>query len=423
MKTKRFLVFGLPVVLLALGLAMCDVGGDPGSGTLTSFLSGFLSVGGHTVYFNLQDDDDSSLLSASAKGVSINKSEGLDDGYDLTGVLEDGPVLARLRGSYDPETGNWAVSARSAEDVVYTFEGRVDSTGEFRDANATIVEPSSTETDEWAPVFAPVTRATPWDLREPEESTASGMPPFAFGYWSGSLHTGVTDGETEQEVLIPLGCLISDWKVKVTNNGEADWSVMSTYNTLVDQNQTIIKVENKENGTYEVISCYPYYKPDENYAKAVAAWLGLNENDVKFYTSYPDRGDAGDRWVWIDPQAVGPPLCILPTDEFEKLLEFYSAKGWERWAEENNVTSTRKYAKYKFVFSDENKTFDMIQMIKGGGEDGVLSSDALDNTYIFDTLSDLNEADLKEEHTFGTEEESEEVTDLGVLKRTFTRIR
>jgi hypothetical protein len=415
MKTKRFLVFGLPVLVLVLGLAVCDTGNDTDTDDAFS-LSGSFGNGGKSIQFNLQGDEGSSGISSSVMGRSISRAAGLDDGYDLTGILQDDEVLVRLRGTYDPESGNWSVSARSDEDVIYTFEGRVTGTGEFRDANATIVAPS-TDTGEWAPVFAPVTRATPWSItEEPVEIEASGMPSLALGYWGGSLHTGII-GETDEEVLIPLGCLISDWKVKVITNEAVEWSVILPYITLVDQNQTIIEVTNAGNGVYEVISCYPYYEPNAtNFAAALTEWLGLPPvNAVAHYDEYPNRMDAPERWVWIDPHAG--PLCILPTAEFEQLLEFYLAKGWDRWAEENNVTPARKYAKYKFEFSNDNNTFDMIQMIKGGGEGNTLSPDSYNNQYVFDTLQALNAAALTEECLFDGSENK------GVLKRTFTRIR
>jgi hypothetical protein len=429
MKTKRFLVFGLPVVLLAvsalltMGLAACDTGDGAGTGTNNTgdgpeFLSASFNSGGKTIQFNLQGGEGSSGLSASVMNRSISRAAGLDDGYDLTGVLRDDAVLARLRGSYDPESGNWSVSARSVDDVVYTFEGRVNGTGEFRDANATIVAPSA-DLNEWEPVFSPVTRreeAGAWDLPgEPEESQASGMPSLALGYWSGSLVAG-----TAEE--ISLGCLVSDWKVKVITTAPVEWSVISPYITLVDQNQTIIEVANPEDGVYEVISCYPYYAPTaENYAAAITDWLGLApENAVAHYEDYPERGDAPDRWVYIDPESG--PLCILPTEEFDQLLEFNLAKGWDRWAEEHNVTVAKKYAKYKFEFSDGNNTFDMIQMIEGGGTDGALSPDSYENHYVFDTLAALNAADLTEECRFASDGDNN-WENTGVLARTFTRIR
>ncbi|MDR1215621.1 MAG: hypothetical protein LBK25_02960 [Treponema sp.] len=416
MKKKLFLsgILGVALVfaIVVIGCDNDDGGEEKNTDPKVYFLSG--SFG--NVQFNLESSETSP--SASVKGRSISRAVG--DNYDLTGVLEDGAVLARLRGSYDPESRNWSVSARSSNDVVYTFDGRVDDAGGFRDANATIVEPTSA--DEWEPVFSPVAkRDTPWDFAgEPVESEESGMPSVALGYWSSSLDTGVIDGD--EKILIPLGCLISDWKVKVITTETVKWSILSPYMIFIDQNQTLIKVTDMEDGTYEVINCYPYYKPTAaNYAAALTAWMRLEEGAITGYEEHPlDREEAGDRWVYIDPAADDFPLCILPTVEEEQLLDFHQAKGWERWAVANNIQPSKRYAQYKFVFTDDN-TFDMIQMIEGGGEGGALLYYSHENHYIFDSLEALNAANLQDERVFDKPLYSDEWIDLGVLKRTFTR--
>jgi hypothetical protein len=108
------------------------------------------------------------------------------------------------------------------------------------------------------------------------------------------------------------------------------------------------------------------------------------------------------------------PICVSFTQEDnEKMMEFYAVNGWERWAAAHSVQPVTKYAKYKFTFAGDS--FTMIQMIAGTS---VLESQ---NTYTFDTLQALKDAELHEEIKYAIPSTDSPAQDLGVLATTFTR--
>jgi hypothetical protein len=423
MKKKLFLSGILGVALVfAIAVIGCDNDdGDEGKNTdpTVYFLSG--SFG--DVQFNLESSSETSP-SASVKGRSISRAVG--DSYDLNGVLKDGAVLARLRGSYDLDSGNWSVSARSSNDVVYTFDGRIDNAGVFRGAGATIVIPPSESAKEWTPSFSPVTKSdTAWDFAgNPAESEASGMPSFAHGswnaYWEKPVLGATADGA---KVSTSLRCIISDWKIKVIGTETREYGGDIPVDHIpIDQNQTIIEVIQADDGSYEVISCYPEYVPTaENYAAALTECLGLEERDIAIYDQeYPTEQPDG-RWVYMSAQDRVTVCGGFLEEDNDKMLEFYAVNGWEAWAAANEVEPMKKYAKYKFVFTDDNVSFKMIQLIEGK-EDGTLWPMDFANTYAFDSLEALKAADLQEEHKVAFPHgKNGPHEDLGVLEMPFTR--
>jgi hypothetical protein len=433
MKTKRVLVFGLSAVLLALsasltmGLAGCDTGGEPGAGTnntdqLKFFLSGSFGDKGK---LDLQVDDDSPGLSASVMASTISES---DNSYPLTGVLEDGDILLRLRGSYDPGSGNWSVSARSVNDVIYTIDGSGGYDGEasFLGAGATIVEPDAENPDEWAPAFAPVTRsAAAFDLTEGAPGKADGgMPSFARGYWNGNWEKDI-DGVEGGKIITSVRGIISEWKIKIigseTREYPSDGLDRLPDSVLIDQNQTIIEVSpvEGESNTYMVISCYPEYVPTaENYAKALSDWLGLDEV-IPVHTIYPNEPPEG-RWLYSNNFDLLPVCVNFPDTDLEMQIAFYAANGWEQWAAKNDVEPVKRYAQYKFVFDGDNG-FDMVRMI-GWPEDAEEQSDNPSlNYYTYDSLAELKAADLHEEHKFYIQSANAIGIDTGVFEMPFTR--
>ncbi|MDR1177069.1 MAG: hypothetical protein LBK83_16540 [Treponema sp.] len=400
MKKGKVFVLGMLAAALTFGLLLagCDIGGgESGIFPLSGLFGG--------VQFYLQGGGTASTIKAVT-----------DNSYPLSGALydESNEVLVRLQGIYDADTGNWSVSARSEDsDVVYTIDGNVDGAGNFR-AGATVVEPSGN--DEWAPDFFPVIDAgSPFTPNGTiAESKTGGMPSVAHGYWIANWEATVPGGT--EKVFSSLRCLISDWKIKVT--GTETYSYAPGSSTPLDQNQTIIEV-NEVNGSYEVISCYPEYVPTAaNFAAALTDYLGNGE--IAYYTD-PNQQPPEGRWVYMGPYDLAP-VCggDFTEADTEKMVEFYAVNGWEAWAATHSVTPVKKYAKYKFVFN--GNSFEMTKMIRGGGTGGALAPAPHLNTYTFDTLQDLTTGtELIEEHKFaypgGAGAPS---VDCGILTTTFT---
>jgi hypothetical protein len=411
MKKGKVFALGMWAAALTFGLILAGCshgGGDPDPEF--SLSGSFGGTGGGQVHFDLESEED--LLSA-----SVMRAVGDDGSYPLNGVLQDGTApIERLQGYYDPIDGSWSVSARSGDNVVYTIDGMVGNAGAFLGAGATIVK--SVAGNEWAPSFSPATETGAWNLGAPQAGTAYDMPSSRHGYWIGAWE-GDVSGLQGEKIFRSLQCLISGWKIKVTGT---ETYTIAEGSIPIDQNQTIIEV-NEVGDTYEVISCYPEYKPDaEKFAAALTEYLGLSAGDITYYNSYSP--ELTGRWVYMDTNDLAPVCGGDFTDaDYKKMVEFYAVNGWETWATKNNVTPAKKYAKYKFVFAGDNGSFDMIQMIGGQGG-GTLAPMPHLNTYAFDTLQELKDATLYEEHkwyikTISAPPQPED--DLGVLAIRFTR--
>ncbi|MDR1231806.1 MAG: hypothetical protein LBK61_10450 [Spirochaetaceae bacterium] len=451
-KTKRFSVFGLPVVLLAFGLvlARCDTGEDPAGGlnspanTAKKFLSGFfLDTKGNKIYFELDDEEGSSGTSASVTGGAISRAvDNADDGYDLSGVLGNDGMAIRLRGSYDPDSGNWSVSARTAEDAIFTIDGSVDSAGAFLGAGATIVMPDEGVPNEWAPSFAPVTKnAAAWSpAGDIADSKSGGMPDFAHGYWNGSWKEEGLADFPGASAITSVRCIISDWKIKITGTETrvlSSLEPLSDGEVLINQNQTVIEVEKVDDNTYLVTSCYPeYIQTGETFVAAITDYLDLNEGDIELRTNSIPSLDYENRWVYMDSMEGIAFYGGLAEEEYEKMWKFYTTNAWEAWAAEQpegTVEMNKKYAQYKFVFETGNSSFKMVRMIKWpdpGDGDLKQGYTVYHNTYAFDTLAELTAAataadpkdQLHEEHKlFWPASFNGPYYDAGVFLMPFTR--
>jgi hypothetical protein len=364
MKKLAVLTAILAVALVwGLMLAGCDTGTSPGpgSGTEGFSVSGSFTktadIGGGNVNFDLKSN--------SAFGRAVTA-----DSYTISGVLEDGDVTIRLSGSYDPNTGNWSVSARSSA-IIYTLDGNVDSAGVSRGSSATIAVKSGTE---WVPYIFAVTEAAVSipNAAEAEESETGGTPSFAQGYW----HSNASSSEGS----LSVGSIVSGWKVAVKGEYTTQYGTMP-----IEQSWTILEYEEKGGGAYEVIACYPEYVwTSDNLAKALAAYLGINETTITRLTEFPpSSGFPNGRWVYAkaDSATVGG----FSNTEMNRLPVFFATGGWEKWATANpaGITKAKRYIKAKTSFTNNNTTFTMIRM-------GVTSPYL---TVTFDSLAALKAAE------------------------------
>jgi hypothetical protein len=329
MKTKRFFLFGLPAVLLAVGLAVCDTGGgDPALGDndpdpLQFSLSGSFGEGGQ---IKLQSGG-TSLPASIMRSITA-------DSYPLEGTLEYGEELVRLRGNYDPNTGNWSVSARYTTDddidTVFTFDGAGGYAGvPLRTAGATVMVPAEEGEEgdpEWALAFFPV-EADDWSPTGNANAgvTKGGMPPDMHGYWSAAWDMPIlADGDI---IHMTMQCLISDWKITATGR-----RTYTREDRVIKQNQNILSIEEAEGGAIDVISCYLEYQEDAtNLKAALTDWLGLPENGIAVLESIGDEKPDGP-WIVDAAFAPYPQTGGFNPDQWEEVQSFYAAGGWEAWA-------------------------------------------------------------------------------------------
>ncbi|MDR1931435.1 MAG: hypothetical protein LBQ57_01305 [Spirochaetales bacterium] len=317
-------------------------------------------------------------------------------------MLEDGDIVMRLRGSYDPNTGNWSVSAKSSA-IIYTLDGSVDSAGISRSSSATIAVKSA---EEWIPYYFPITETAVsvpvWD--EVDEGETGGAPSIGHGYWYSKNSGG---GYTTS-----ISILVSAWKTTVTG------TVISPFGTMpIEQSWSLLELEDKGGNVYELIACYPdYVKTSADVAKAAEAYLDLNDGAIEALTEYPFMGDTPPtgRWVYVE-SADTTWWGDFSTAEFGKLEVYWGTGGWEKWASRNGVTKANKYVKARMSFNSLN-SFDMVNLVQISN-----TEEPWQSISTFSSLADLKAkaSSLVEEHDWNWTEYPP--TDLGVYKMTFTR--
>jgi hypothetical protein len=290
MKQYTWCVTVVSALALVLGLmaAGCDTGngGTDGNDNVVSgaFISGSFNMGatgGSTVTFVLNQD----ALPAPAASVSVFRSVREDAGNTLSGVLEDGDLAIRLRGIYDPITGNWSVSARS-DSAIYTFDGNFDTESrESQGAIATVVLEGSEE--RWEPNAFWV-REEPVNVPETADaspSRESQLPSIAQGNWSQT--STQAEADTSGNYIPASSLLVSDWKMYLTGTKMASWR-----STPLNQDITILEVKKTDDDSYELIYCYPeYVMTAENLAKALAEYMGIAESEISVFETEPDLQD------------------------------------------------------------------------------------------------------------------------------------
>ncbi|MDR1867780.1 MAG: hypothetical protein LBQ77_05905 [Treponema sp.] len=401
MKRNHGVFFGFAVLLIAAIFIFtgCPTdGGDPGTNpggggddTEAFSISGSFTkssdAGGGEVKFGL-------------KG---NMSRAVTADYTLSGVLEDGDLTIKLKGSYEPNTGRWSVSARSSS-IVYTLDGSVDSAGVSQGAIATIAVKSGAE---WIPYIFPVREEA---VSIPNAGTAvgseaGGVPAVLQGIWYSNIN--YREGYTSS-----INVLVSDWKVSVSG-------VYSTPNgnSPIEEKWTLIELD-ESSGSYEVIACYPVYvATPESFAGALRSYLGPtvtvtvieDDTDTDIFITlagspspegrYPDGiamklYDDNDDTLYSYSFSMN---TFDPEPALEAVREKLGAfNGWEQWAASNNVDPVNRYKKIKLSLTDNNSKLNIINMVANS------LSNAPDYTYTFSTLAKLKavEETLEEEHNW-----------------------
>jgi hypothetical protein len=404
MKKRQGLFFGFAVlaVLAAaaiFALAGCDTGGDAPEGdggipgTRAFSVSGSFDRSGNNgdvVYFELQSN-------AASPSASVMRSVTAES-YTLSGVLEDGNLTIRLKGSYDPHTGNWSVSAKSPT-IIYTLDGSVDSAGVSQGASATIAVKNG---NEWVPYTVLITEGASHDFtNDATEAMDSeeGVPSSVQGYWY--MNETFSYGSASHSLLV------SDWKMQLID-------VLTTPEGTLSYNQSWTILDWKGAGpSYEMTYCYiQYVMTPENLAKAMAAYLDLDERDITALNANPRSGGnlSEGRWVYVDEDSTYQ--GGFSPEESQKLDVFWQTGGWEIWVMLNggNADKKNKYVKDKISFN--NTTLSITPMVAG---DGTVYTRA------FDSLEALTNATMVEEHVW-VNDEGENPIDSGVFYTiTFTR--
>jgi hypothetical protein len=180
----------------------------------------------------------------------------------------------------------------------------------------------------------------------------------------------------------------------------------------IAENWTILEYEDKGNGQYEIIACYPDYKmTSENFVKAFAAYQGISPNTIEWLSSPPDYDNyPSGKYIYADDNSGSIYMGGFSDAENKRIDQIFTSGEWESWVIKN-CTMMKRYAKAKLSYS--NNSFDMVNLVKQN------SSSAWDYTYDFSSLSKLKAAILVEQHNW--DYSVNPPTDLGRQVMTFTR--
>jgi hypothetical protein len=209
-----------------------------------------------------------------------------------------------------------------------------------------------------------------------------------------------------------MQCLVSDWKIKVTGR-----QVSPYQDTFIGQNQNIVEITATDDG-YDVISCYnDYSQMTPNFAKALADWLGLDEDGIPVIMPGQEEEPEGP-WMKMNPSSPYPDIGGFNASQQREILSFYMANGWEAWAAGHDVTGTVKFTKYRFSSASNGDVLNMTRMVEKDWTPPWLN-------YTFESWADLKEKEeaeeLEEEPKWLWHNGKNDYEKQGVLTVPFTR--
>ena len=243
-------------------------GNDDGDNTEAAFsVSGkFNKDGGEEVKFSLSATVDTARR---ARAVT-------SESYAISGELEDGDIVFRLSGTYDPVELNYTASASSSL-IRYSINGAFDSDGNSLGSTATLLVKNSTG-DDWAAFYYEVDEtATVVITGTPTtEVVTGGIPAEVRGLYSVSV----------QGVYVSL--LISQWTI--------EQQTVTTSNGLKkseSRSSSVVEAENKSS-YYDVIVAYlrsgkEIGKGEIGYMKYQMSYTSNSVTICQYYTSTEDE--------------------------------------------------------------------------------------------------------------------------------------
>jgi hypothetical protein len=381
-------LIGITALVAVIGLAFitCDDGNNPNNPNPVFSVSGtFSKGGGNNVAFSLTDAASSGR---SARAVT-------SDTYAVTGVLEDDDFTIRLSGTYDPTARTYTASASANSlGIRYSVNGAYDSSGNSAGSTATLAVKNQT-TGEWTATTYVVDETAAVNITGTAvDSEPGGIPAFARGNW----YFNYTD--TEEDFTASAKILANQWNVNMdvvtTQNGQTDYQSMSS---------TVVEVEDKGSGKYNVIFAYPVYEPTNanQVAAAVANFFTGKGVTPTRVTEYPDFSTPTPT-----PLPTGPWYYINVDEDFNiwwgnfsesqwiLVNQFYNTSALEKYLISQNVTPTTMYEKNLFQFSSNNTVLSVTPYgelnVEWGHYDSAYSTLALAKAAT--TLDEENEATL-----------------------------
>ena len=260
-KTKRIwrmTVFTAIAMVLGFVLIACPSSGPGGTtngdtplpeGTAFSVSGSFTKAGGGDVQFNLSDTASAGRFARSVTA----------DSYAVSGELEDGGIIFRLSGTYDPVSRSYTASSASSF-IRYSINGAFNSAGQSLGSTATLLVRNPSELDEWLAfsyVIEEAAAAIQLSGEETTDNAGGGIPAFARGWWS---FTDSHDGYTYDANVLLSEWTITQDSVQTDPQGGKEFESFSA---------SVIEVS-QAGSVYNVIMGFPVYFADKATAEAAA---------------------------------------------------------------------------------------------------------------------------------------------------------
>jgi len=274
-----FKFFGIITLTVIIGFSMLACDPDKNDNTATKPL---FSVSGE---FKGAESGNVLFTAATAETVSRSARSAAST-YDLTGELEDGGMLFRLKGTYDSSTGSYTVSSASSF-ARYTVNGNESG------ATATL---AVLQNGEWQSFIVSVTTKEVSVKSGNVQDYEGGLPAWAKGSWhdwwsenAGNYNHNSMEAWAYFDQWYYEGYKSSVWR--------DNWDFTAT-------KYTVISAEDVGNGVYDVIFSYPLYRATDDLKIAA---LKKFFSDIKLSAGFWNkRFNPWDRDVWDCDQWDNP---------------------------------------------------------------------------------------------------------------------
>ncbi|MCL2765549.1 MAG: hypothetical protein FWD40_09775 [Treponema sp.] len=354
------------IAMIGLLFSACDLldppddgnGGAPDGRTFTVSGEFDLPISG-TAQFMLTSDP--TAVAAAYRAV------GADD-YALFGVLDDGDITYRLRGTYDPNSGTWQASAKSSM-MIFTLGGAVDADNNSLGSSATIAVNTGLLYDpQWETFFVIIDEGdvdVSIDDFDDADPGQEGVPSFALGWWVSNY--------TSNNVSYKVNSLVSPWRIALTTVKTDNKGYSTTTNEIL----TIVDIEDKGGGTYRLyFTMHDYWITGDLLAQAFSACIGRNITALSYYQHgvlmgwYTDTAELAEinalngLWIFYDDSQRG--WMSGPGITNDEATRFASLNYWLTWAAENGVSSNTVFsaAEVKFPNTASPSSFDIVDLVE-----------------------------------------------------------
>ena len=277
--------------IITLVMAACSPGGpppidpiDPPPGTAFSVSGSFEKVSGDTVQFNLADT------------ASLNRSI-TSESYAVSGQLEDGDIIFRLSGTYDPLTRSYTASSSSSL-IRYSINGAFSTSGQSLGSTATLLVREGIGSDTWTAYSYVIEEADAVVITGTESTDVidGGIPTFARGWWNFS--------DSSEGYSWEANVLLSEWTInqdviETDPEGKKDIKSFSA---------SVVEVEQAGSSVYNIILGLPVFIANQMQAEAAAAAFLTQQGLTATKLDAPPYSGLYDGYYWYVEEVNGLPM-------------------------------------------------------------------------------------------------------------------